>query len=237
MQFPKSWLELLETHSDLCGQAGVLLKQIEIAVEDIQNDGKIVLPPELIRYRAFELVSPLSTKVILVGQDPYHGMVQLPDRSSIPQATGLSFSVPATCALPPSLRNIFKELAADIGAPPPVNGDLTHWAEQGVLLLNTILTVEKGSPKSHRNLGWQKLTGGVIQALSRARQGLVFILWGNEAQLFREHIVCSSHTIISSSHPSPIGGACFKSFLGSRPFSRANAALISYGYQSIHWAP
>jgi uracil-DNA glycosylase len=118
----------------------------------------------------------------------------------------------------------------------PDHGDLTGWAEQGVLLLNTVLSVEQDKPKSHDRFGWQTLTAALVAALSASRSGLVFMLWGNSAKSLQEHIVPNGHTIIASSHPSPIGGSCNKGFFGSRPFSRANAALRSQGQAAIDWA-
>jgi uracil-DNA glycosylase len=148
---------------------------------------------------------------------------------------GLSFSVPKGVKIPPSLRNIFKELNQDIGCPIPDHGDLTHWANQGVLLLNRLLSVEKDKPSSHKNLGWLPITEALVAALSQQHSGMVFILWGNHAKSLRPSITDNGHTVIESSHPSPLGGSCNKGFFGSEPFSRANMALCLSGKDPINW--
>lgn len=234
--FPQSWLQLIAERSELGPAVSGVLQTIEDQLAVDEARGNQIFPPRALRYRALDLVSPEQAAVVIVGQDPYHGLVRLPDGREIPEAMGLSFSVPKGARLPPSLRNIFKELAADLGTPlQNPHGDLTHWAEQGVLLLNTVLSVRKDTPKSHDKLGWSAVTSAVLQALSRSQRGLVFILWGNSAKALREHIADNQHTVIESSHPSPIGGSCNKGFFGSRPFSRANAALTAQSRQPIEW--
>ena len=234
--FPASWLELLGTHSRLGNRAAELLAALEARTRAAGATGKAIFPVEERRYQALKMVPPAQARVVVIGQDPYHGLVKLADGALVPEATGLSFSVPRSARLPPSLRNIFKELASDLDLEMPRHGDLTRWAEQGVLLLNTVLSVEQDKPKAHDKFGWQTLTSALVEALSSSRSGLVFMLWGNSAKALQEHIVANRHTIIASSHPSPIGGSCNKGFFGSRPFSRANAALRDQGLPAIDWA-
>lgn len=229
--FPELWSTLLRAHANL--ELTPLLSSIEVEIERRESAGANVFPPPLARYLALQMVTPDSCRVCILGQDPYHGLT--PDGA--PEAMGLSFSVPDGVRIPPSLRNIFKELQNDVGGDTPRSGDLSHWAEQGVLLLNTVLSVEKDTPKSHDKLGWQIITAGLLQALSIYRKDLVFILWGNSAKSMKEHIASNGHTVIESSHPSPIGGSCNKGFFGSRPFSRANEALVRAGHSPITWNP
>ena len=235
INFPPPWFDLIASNSDLGATASGLIEAVEARICHDEHQGAKVFPLAEMRYRALEMCSPAATKVIVIGQDPYHGLVKLPDGSVVPEATGLSFSIPQGARLPPSLRNIFKELVTDLNVTTPLHGDLTHWAKQGVLLLNTVLSVEMDQPKSHEKMGWQTITAAIIQALSRSKPGLVFILWGNSAKALRLHIADNAHTIIESSHPSPIGGSCNKGFFGSKPFSRANQALSQQGCQQIVW--
>lgn len=164
-----------------------------------------------------------NVKVVILGQDPYHGLGQ---------AHGLSFSVKPNVALPPSLINIFKELNEDIGCYIPNHGDLTKWATEGVLLLNTVLTVEGNKPNSHKGIGWEEFTDNIIKKLNERENPIVFILWGNEAQK-KSKLITSRHHIISSSHPSPL--SAYRGFFGSKPFSRANNFLKQNGYKPIDW--
>lgn len=165
-------------------------------------------------YRAFELSPFQKTKIIILGQDPYH---------NLNQAHGLAFSVNRGNKIPPSLRNIYTELFNDLNIIPAHHGDLTEWAQQGVLLLNTILTVEAHSPLSHKKRGWEVFTDEVIRQLDQDDSPKVFILWGNNAKKKKELIMNSNHLVIESSHPSPLGAR--HSFFGSKCFSRANAFL------------
>lgn len=233
--FPSAWLSLLQKHSSLGERAVAVIHELEQKVAVQERAGAEVYPPLADRYRALREVSPQDCVAVIVGQDPYHQTVKLKDGSEIPQATGLSFSVPNSAKFPPSLRNIFKELSADLGVPMPAGGDLSHWSEQKVLMLNAVLTVERGSPKAHDKFGWQALTSAIIEALSRTRTGLVLVLWGNSAKELKAHIIDNGHTIIESSHPSPIGGSCNKGFFGSRPFSRVNEALSRQNRKPIEW--
>lgn len=186
---------------------------------------KVIFPPEKDIFRAFALTPFESVKVVILGQDPYHGK---------DQANGLSFSVNKGIRLPPSLRNIYKELEADCDIPPAEHGSLDAWAKQGVLLLNSILTVEEGQAASHRGKGWEALTDAIIQDLAQYSQHpLVFILWGDYAQKKAQGIDESRHLVIRSVHPSPL--SAHRGFFGSRPFSRTNEFLISHHEKPIDW--
>ncbi len=164
-------------------------------------------------------------RAVILGQDPYH---------EPGQAMGLSFSVPKGTPLPPSLRNIYKELQDDLGIEPPKHGDLTAWAKQGVLLLNTVLTVEKGKANSHADFGWQRFTDGILRATNRLSQPIVFILWGAQAQK-KEALLFSKapRLILKAPHPSPLSS--YRGFFGSKPFSRCNAFLQEHGEAPISW--
>ncbi|WP_345987334.1 uracil-DNA glycosylase [Sulfurimonas sp. HSL1-2] len=175
-------------------------------------------------FAAYNLTPYENVKVVILGQDPYHG----PN-----QAHGLAFSVQRGIAHPPSLQNIFKELRDDIGCDVPQNGTLEAWAEQGVFLLNTVLTVRAGQAHSHKEQGWERFTDATIKALSDGREKLVFILWGRPAQMKASLIDASRHHIIVSPHPSPL--SAYRGFFGSKPFSRTNAYLQSAGIAPIDW--
>lgn len=183
-----------------------------------------VYPPMEDIYNALRVTPYASTKVVILGQDPYHGPGQ---------AHGLSFSVRPGVQPPPSLLNIFKEMESDIGCVRPNHGCLLGWAEQGVLLLNTTLTVAQGRPKSHAGHGWETLTDAIIAKLSTRQTPMVFILWGAHAQSKVALIDTHRHHIIKSPHPSPLSAS--RGFFGSRPFSRANAYLIQDGLDPIDW--
>lgn len=183
-----------------------------------------VYPPMEDIYNALRVTPYASTKVVILGQDPYHGPGQ---------AHGLSFSVRPGVQPPPSLLNIFKEMESDIGCARPNHGCLLGWAEQGVLLLNTTLTVAQGRPKSHAGHGWETLTDTIIAKLSARQTPMVFILWGAHAQSKVALIDTHRHHIIKSPHPSPLSAS--RGFFGSRPFSRANAYLIQDGLDPIDW--
>jgi uracil-DNA glycosylase len=185
---------------------------------------KIIYPPNEQIFAAFELSSFENTKVVILGQDPYHNEGQ---------AQGLSFSVPKGVTIPPSLKNIFRELEMDLNINPSLNGDLTHWGNQGVLLLNSILTVEKNSPGSHAKSGWVNFTDTVIDILNEQKQNLVFLLWGAYAQQKVELIDQEKHLVLMAAHPSPF--SAHKGFFGCRHFSKANAYLQSTKQTSINW--
>jgi len=175
-------------------------------------------------FRAFSLTAIHQLKVVILGQDPYHGENQ---------AHGLSFSVQSEVKLPPSLKNIFKEYCNDLELPLPNHGDLSTWAEQGVLLLNSTLTVRKAEPNSHKEMGWQKFTDLVISTISEKKEGVVFILWGKFAEKKVAFIDSNRHHIIISSHPSPFSAR--KGFFGSKPFSKTNEILKKAGSSEINW--
>ncbi|MDO4280056.1 MAG: uracil-DNA glycosylase [Peptococcaceae bacterium] len=183
-----------------------------------------VFPPMEDIYNALHATSYADTKVVILGQDPYHGPGQ---------AHGLSFSVRPGVTPPPSLRNIFKELSADVGCTPPNHGCLLGWAKQGVLLLNTTLTVRQGKPQSHAGHGWEIFTDAIISKLNDRQTPLVFILWGAHARSKKKLINTQHHHIIESAHPSPM--AADRGFFGSRPFSAANAYLAADGLAPIDW--
>ena len=175
-------------------------------------------------WTAFKRTPFNEVKVVILGQDPYHGPGQ---------AHGLSFSVNPGVKIPPSLRNMFKELATDIGCPIPKNGTLTGWADQGVLMLNTVLTVRQGLAHSHRKQGWETFTDQVIRQLSAREKPVVFLLWGRPAQEKKKLIDETRHAIIESVHPSPLSAS--RGFLGSRPYSQANETLKAWNEEPIDW--
>jgi uracil-DNA glycosylase len=175
-------------------------------------------------YAALDLTSFESTKVVVLGQDPYHGLGQ---------AHGLSFSVRGNTPIPPSLRNIFQELFTDVAIQREQNGDLTGWARQGVLLLNTTLTVREGEPGSHKNRGWEHITDTVMSALNEKPTRVVFVLWGAHARNKKTLITQAHHVVIESAHPSPL--SAHRGFFGSKPFSQINSALEEAGLSPIKW--
>ncbi|MDT8861903.1 uracil-DNA glycosylase [Alkalihalobacillus sp. MEB130] len=183
-----------------------------------------VYPPQEDLFRAFEYTPYTKTKVVIIGQDPYHG----PN-----QAHGLSFSVTSAEKIPPSLKNIYKELQSDLGCNIPSHGSLLSWAKQGVLLLNTVLTVREGEAASHKGQGWELFTDAVIQALNEREEPVVFVLWGRHAQAKKDMITNPAHSIIESAHPSPFSAR--KGFFGSRPFSKINLVLKENGHDEIVW--
>ncbi|HUH36204.1 MAG TPA: uracil-DNA glycosylase [Moheibacter sp.] len=183
-----------------------------------------VFPPKELIFSCFEQTAFEDVKVVILGQDPYHGAGQ---------ANGLSFSVAEGVPFPPSLRNIFKELHSDLGVEMPKSGDLSPWAKQGVLLLNTTLTVRENQAASHQKRGWEQLTDVVIQKLSDEREHLVFILWGNSAIKKGKIIDRSKHLMIESVHPSPLSS--YRGFFGSQPFSKTNQYLKKTGKKEINW--
>lgn len=183
----------------------------------------LVHPPESEVFAAFDTTALGDTKVVIVGQDPYHGPGQ---------AHGLAFSVNRDVSVPPSLRNIFTELSTDLGIDTPSHGDLTCWARQGVLLLNTTLTVRTGAPGSHAGKGWERFTDRVIEEVGRSCRSCVFVLWGRAAQR-KIPLIAQRHRIVSSAHPSPL--SAHRGFFGSRPFSTINRHLIESAHSPIDW--
>ena len=193
----------------------------------LQNeyDTKTIYPPKPLIFNALNTTPLSSVKVVILGQDPYHGAGQ---------AMGLSFSVPKIIPKPPSLANILKELATDLGIPVSAHGDLTHWANQGVLLLNATLTVENGQAGSHQGKGWEEFTDAVIDVINRQTDRTVFILWGSYAKKKGRFIDASRHLILTANHTSPLS-ANRGGFFGTRPFSRANDYLARHGKGAIDW--
>lgn len=190
-----------------------------------KQQNKVIYPPSSLIFNALNTTPLNQVKVVIIGQDPYHG----PN-----QAHGLSFSVQRGVALPPSLRNIFHELHTDLGVPIPRHGDLTHWAEQGVLLLNSVLTVEAGQPTSHQKQGWEDFTDHVIDVLNQQREHIVFILWGAYAQRKGQRIDLNKHLILKAAHPSPLA-ANRGGFFGCKVFSKSNNYLKQNGIEPIDW--
>lgn len=215
-----SWKELL---SDEFVKPYFQNIRLHLRTEKLQ--GKVIYPPGSLIFNAFDTTPVDKIKVLILGQDPYHG----PN-----QAHGLSFSVPDGVPPPPSLNNIFKELKADIGIEIPKNGNLTSWARQGVFLLNASLTVRAGEPMSHAKIGWAEFTNAVIKKVSDEKDHIVFMLWGKFAQEKRTLINSSKHLVLRSVHPSPL--SAHAGFFGCKHFSQANTWLISKGIDPIDWS-
>lgn len=191
-----------------------------------QKEAKKIIYPQGSEYFAALNLTPLNkVKVVIIGQDPYHGPGQ---------AHGLSFSVRSGVRFPPSLLNIFKELKADLGIDMPKSGDLTHWAEQGVLLLNAVLTVENGKAAAHQGKGWEQFTDQVIQTLNKNREHIVYLLWGSYAQKKAAFVDRTKNLVLESPHPSPL--SAHRGFFGSKPFSKINAYLREQGIKEIDWS-
>jgi len=192
----------------------------------VKNEYKVakVYPPPKYIFNAFDLCPFDRVKVVILGQDPYHGTAQ---------AHGLCFSVPKGVTIPPSLKNIYKELESDVGIPIPATGNLEKWAEQGVLLLNATLTVRAGQPGSHQNKGWEEFTDDVIRRISDEKEHVVFMLWGNYAKAKRVLINTNKHLVLEAAHPSPF--SAYNGFFGCKHFSRANEYLRANGKKEIAW--
>jgi uracil-DNA glycosylase len=188
-----------------------------------KQEGKVIFPPGGQIFRAFELTPLPEVKVVILGQDPYHGYGQ---------AMGLCFSVPRGVPAPPSLKNIFREIENDLGVRMSGSPDLEPWARQGVLLLNAVLTVRSGEPTSHSGIGWQPFTDAVIRCISDRCEGVVFLLWGNYARSKRALIDTSRHYVLEAAHPSPLARGAF---FGCRHFSRTNEILVRQGKTPINW--
>ena len=183
-----------------------------------------IYPPASRIFSAFDTTPFKNVRVVIIGQDPYHG----PN-----QANGLCFSVNKGVETPPSLRNIFKEIEDDLGVPSPADGDLSRWANQGVFLLNATLTVRAGSPKSHAGYGWETFTDAAVRALAEKREHLVFMLWGSDAIRKGAFIDRSRHLVLTAPHPSPL--SAYRGFFGCKHFSKANEYLKAHGYAPIDW--
>ncbi|MEX3606193.1 MAG: uracil-DNA glycosylase [Burkholderia sp.] len=218
---PEAWRELLS--SFVSSDAYAPLCRF---VDAERAAGKTIYPADV--FRALRLTSPDEARVVILGQDPYYG-----DDRGMPQAHGLAFSVPPAVRPPPSLRNIFKEIAMNLGHDTPKHGCLDSWARQGVLLLNTVLTVEQGAAASHAKRGWEPCTDTLIRELARCYRGLVFMLWGAHAQAKRSLFDISAHCVLESPHPSPL--SAYRGFLGNRHFTLANDYLAEHGKVPIDW--
>lgn len=220
VELESSWLEVLKDEFDQ-----PYMKELKAFLLSEKQKGFTIFPKSADIFNAFKHTPFDKVKVVILGQDPYHG---------INQAHGLSFSVQKGITPPPSLKNIYKELSDEFpDFKIPTHGDLTSWADQGVLLLNATLTVRANTAGSHQNKGWEQFTDQVIRALSAKKTGLVFILWGNYAKQKETLIDQSKHFIIKSAHPSPF--SAYSGFFGSKPFSKTNQILAQEGKQPINW--
>ncbi len=197
---------------------------IRDALKREKSQGIVIYPPGPLIFHAFQLTPFDKVKVVLLGQDPYHGAGQ---------AHGLCFSVPEGIPLPPSLQNIFKELHDDVGCPVPRSGNLTAWAQQGVLLLNAMLTVRANQPASHHHIGWHWFTDAVIKRISELKSGVVFLLWGKYAHQKEDLIDLRIHYVLKAAHPSPLSAT--NGFFGCRHFSKTNELLMRNGHRPIQW--
>ncbi|MEN9579322.1 MAG: hypothetical protein RJA70_2331 [Pseudomonadota bacterium] len=216
-QLPTDWQHELRQELD----AGYF-QNLQQYLSAERGAGVVFPAPERV-FRAFELTPFASTSVVLLGQDPYHGEGQ---------ADGLCFSVPPDTRLPPSLRNIYKELSADLKLPAPKSGNLSAWATQGVLLLNSVLTVRAHQAASHKDQGWERFTDAVMARLATRKRPVVFVLWGSYAQR-KQKFIPSPHRVLTGVHPSPLSAS--RGFFGSRPFSTVNRMLEELGERPINW--
>ncbi len=201
-------------------------QQIVLHLKTERASGKVIYPTGSLIFNAFDKTPFDKVKVVILGQDPYHNPQQ---------AMGLSFSVPDGIASPPSLVNIYKELKTDIGMEIPTTGNLTKWAEQGVLMLNAVLTVRANEPASHSKIGWMNFTDAVIKKISDEKKGIVFLLWGKFAQEKQVLIDATKHHILKAAHPSPL--SAFNGFFGCKHFSKTNQLLTQQGLEPIDWKP
>ena len=215
---PEPWTDLLDNESEKD-----YFLELNIFLDTEEDSGKMIYPAKENVFKIFKILSPEKVKVVILGQDPYHGEEQ---------AQGLSFSVPDGMKLPPSLRNIYKELEVGLEIKKE-SGDLSHWAKQGVFLLNAVLTVEKSKPGSHQNKGWEIFTDKVIEQVSQKNKNVVFVLWGKYAQSKSNLIDSTKHYILQSPHPSPF--SAHRGFFGSKPFSKVNEYLRENGQEKIEW--
>ena len=216
---PAQWQNVLLTPA-----ISAQLQLIDDKLSARAAEGALIYPPRELIFHALQHVAPADVRVVIIGQDPYHGAGE---------AMGLSFSVPDGVKIPPSLRNMYKELASDLGIAPATSGNLLHWAQQGVLLLNTSLTVEADKAGSHGKIGWQRVTDALISAVNAANPGCVFLLWGNWAQGKAVLIDNAKHGVFKAVHPSPLSAS--RGFFGAKPFSQANQWLAARGRGEIQW--
>lgn len=213
-----TWEQLMQAEFEK-GVLGPIRERLDAAY----SHGKVYPAKENV-FRALDKTPFDQVKVVILGQDPYHGPGQ---------AQGFSFSVPAGMRIPPSLVNMYKELSAEYGMPVHRSGDLSDWADQGVLLLNTILSVEEGKPLSHANLGWQQFTDDILKALNESDQPIVFMLWGAQARKAKQYITNPNHLVLECAHPSPLSAN--RGFFGCGHFRKANAFLEQHGATPIDW--
>jgi uracil-DNA glycosylase len=213
-----TWTEIIEEE-----KAKPYFKELEAFLKSERKKFQ-VFPPDEDVFNAFKFTPLKKVKVVILGQDPYHGEGQ---------AHGLAFSVKKGVKIPPSLVNIFKELESDLCCQSPSHGNLEHWAREGVLLLNNVLTVREGEAGSHHKKGWETFTNRIIEVLSEEKKNLVFILWGSPAQKKVSKVNLEHHHMITSAHPSPL--SAYRGFFGSKPFSRTNAFLKASGVSAIDW--
>ncbi|MGV3510903.1 MAG: uracil-DNA glycosylase [Novosphingobium sp.] len=224
ISLPESWRPNLEPLLQLQP-----LQDLDAFLTAEERGGKLIYPPREHRLSAFELTPLNQVRVVILGQDPYHGPGQ---------AHGLAFSVQHGVKIPPSLVNIYKELETDLGIPRAAHGNLTRWAEQGVLLLNNALTVEAANAGSHQGRGWEQLTDAAVDAVASRPDPTVFVLWGSHAQKKAARVAAlrsGRHLVLKAQHPSPL--SAYKGFFGSKPFSQANAFLQAHGRGTIDWRP
>lgn len=216
-----SWLARIGSEFEL-----PYMHDLKAFLQAERSAGKTIYPVSKLWFNALDSTPYDQVKVVILGQDPYHGPGQ---------AHGLCFSVPVGVEAPPSLKNIYKELASDIGLQPPNHGCLENWAKQGVLMLNATLTVEARSAGSHQNKGWESFTDAIIDSLNKGRESLVFILWGSYAQKKGASIDKQKHLVLEAPHPSPLSS--YRGFFGSKPFSQTNRYLEEKGITPINWQP
>ncbi len=214
----KSWKDVLWTNFE-----SQYFDNISLHLKNAKGNGKTIYPPGSMIFHAFNLTPLDKVKVVILGQDPYHGPGE---------AMGLCFSVPKNIKIPPSLKNVYKELITDCGITMPVHGDLSSWADQGVFLLNAMLTVEHKSPGSHKNIGWQEFTDAVIQLISEKKSGIIFLLWGRFAQSKKVLIDEMKHYVLEAAHPSPLAR---NAFMGCAHFSKTNELLKTNKQSPIDW--
>ncbi len=214
-----SWMKLIRDSHQING-----LKRLQNILNQKNKGGEVIFPPQNLILNAFELTDFNQIKVVIIGQDPYHGLGE---------ANGLAFSVNPGVKIPPSLKNIFKEIETEYECEPLETGDLSSWAKQGVFLLNTILSVEKDKPLSHQGIGWQAFTSFCVAKISENHEKVIFLLWGNNAIQMSQFIDETKHVILSSVHPSPL--AAHKGFFGNNHFKKANKILKKMGKEPIDW--
>ena len=212
-----SWFDLLKDEFE----KDYFLNMMDFV--NLEYKTKEIYPPKELLFNAYNLTPVNKVKVVLIGQDPYHG---------INQAHGLAFSVPNNVKIPPSLKNIYKELNSDLNIKRN-SGCLENWANQGVLLTNTVFTVQSGKPNSHKNRGWEKFTQSIISNISKKKKNIIFVLWGNYAQKKEKFIHTNDHLVLKSVHPSPLSS--YNGFFGSKPFSKINKFLNKHNIKEISW--